>query len=69
VTLAILAQAEKEAAALPAEVRPRITLRQGDMRDFDLGQRFGLVYIPARPFLHVVWRHGSCGSSPGGAYE
>lgn len=54
VTPAMLAQAEKKVAALPAEVRQRITLRQGDMRDFDLDQRFGLVYIPARSFLHLM---------------
>jgi ubiquinone/menaquinone biosynthesis C-methylase UbiE len=31
----------------------RLRLVQGDMRDFDLGQRFPLVIIPFRAFLHM----------------
>lgn len=54
VTPAMLAQAERKAAALPAEARERVTLRAGNMRDFDLPERFGLVIIPFRSFLHLM---------------
>ncbi len=53
-TPAMLAHAERKVAILPAEVQERITLRQGDMRDFDLPERFGLVTIPFRSFLHLM---------------
>ncbi len=65
----MLARAKRKVAALPAEIQARITLRQGDMRDFDLPERFGLVTIPFRSFLHLmavedqlaaldnIWRH------------
>jgi ubiquinone/menaquinone biosynthesis C-methylase UbiE len=36
------------------EVRSRVRLVQGDMRDFSLGQRFNLVMIPYRAFLHLL---------------
>ncbi len=48
----MLARFEAKLPALPVEVRERITLVQGDMRSFDLGQRFPLVIIPYRAFLH-----------------
>lgn len=54
VTDAMLAHARLKVAALPDNVRSRITLRFGDMRDFDLDERFGLVIIPARSFLHLL---------------
>ncbi len=53
-TAAMLAHAERKIATLPAEVRERITLQQGDMRDFDLPERFGLITIPFRSFLHLL---------------
>jgi len=53
-TPAMLAHAERKVATLPPEVQSRITLRPGDMRDFDLEERFGLVMIPARSFLHSL---------------
>jgi SAM-dependent methyltransferase len=53
-TAAMLTQAEHKVAALPPQVQGRITLRPGDMRDFDLEERFGLVIIPARSFLHLL---------------
>ncbi len=51
---AMLAHAKKKLADLPDEVQARITLLQGDMRDFDLPERFGLVTIPFRSFLHLM---------------
>ena len=38
----------------PADVRARVELHEGDMRDFALGQRFALVTIPFRPFQHLL---------------
>ncbi|WP_413468547.1 hypothetical protein [Mesorhizobium muleiense] len=36
------------------EVADRVRLVEGDMTNFDLGQRFALTIIPARSFQHVV---------------
>jgi SAM-dependent methyltransferase len=38
----------------PDAVQSRVRLRQADMRDFDLGQRFTLATIPFRPFQHLL---------------
>jgi SAM-dependent methyltransferase len=38
----------------PKNVRDRVTLIRGDMRTFDLPQRFALVISPFRAFLHNV---------------
>ena len=37
----------------PQEVQDRVTLVQGDMRDFDLGKKFSLITTPFRPFQHL----------------
>jgi SAM-dependent methyltransferase len=37
----------------PQKVREKVTLREGDMRDFRLGQQFPLVIIPFRPMQHM----------------
>ncbi len=50
----MIARARRKVAALPEEIRSRITLDEGDMRSFTLGQRFALVYIPFRAFLHLM---------------
>lgn len=50
----MLAVARGKIAALPADVQRRITLREGDMRGFDLGRTFPLVTIPYRAFLHLL---------------
>ena len=50
----MIAYLRRKVAALPAEVRARITIQQGDMRDFILPQRFALVYVPFRAFLHLM---------------
>jgi SAM-dependent methyltransferase len=36
--------------AEPPELRGRVSLHRGDMRDFELGRTFSLVTIPFRPF-------------------
>jgi SAM-dependent methyltransferase len=43
----------KHLAAEPPEVRSRVALHAGDMRDFRLGRRFPLVLIPFRPMQHM----------------
>ena len=37
----------------PREVRERVTVHEGDMRDFRLAQKFPLVIIPFRPLQHM----------------
>jgi SAM-dependent methyltransferase len=54
VTPGMLEKAREKVARLPEEVQGRITLESGDMRDFDLPERFGLVSIPFRSFLHLM---------------
>jgi len=53
-TSTMLEQAGAKVAALPTEIQERITLEAGDMRDFDLPERFGLVTVPFRSFLHLL---------------
>jgi SAM-dependent methyltransferase len=36
------------------EVRDKVELVEGDMRDFDLGRQYALVIIPFRPFQHLI---------------
>jgi len=38
----------------PEEVRERVTLLQGDMREFNLGRKFNLITLPFRPFQHLT---------------
>ena len=46
--------ARARVAALGRQVRVRIELVQGDMRGFALNQRFKLIVIPYRAFLHML---------------
>ena len=41
-------------AAEAPETQTRVRLVEGDMRRFDLGERFALATIPFRPFQHLV---------------
>jgi SAM-dependent methyltransferase len=50
----MLAACEKKVAELPADVRARIVLKSGDMTDFLLGRRYGLITIPFRAFSHLI---------------
>ena len=50
----MLAACRARLAAEPAEVQARVRLVEGDLRAFDLGERFGLVTIPFRPLQHLV---------------
>lgn len=44
---------EKHLAREPQEVRRKVKLHEGDMRDFRLGSRYPLVIIPFRPMQHM----------------
>jgi SAM-dependent methyltransferase len=44
---------EKHLALEPYDVRQRVTLHEGDMRDFRLGGQYPLVIIPFRPMQHM----------------
>lgn len=50
----MLNQLRSKLAKEPQEVRERVELVQGDMADFELGRRFGLVIAPFRAFQHVL---------------
>jgi hypothetical protein len=41
-------------ASEPADVQDRVTLVEGDMRNFDLGKTFSLATTPFRPFQHLL---------------
>ena len=50
----MLARCRAKIAAEPAAVQARITLHQGDMRDFDLGATYPLVIAPFRVMQHLT---------------
>jgi len=50
----MIERCRERVAAEPADVRARITLVEGDMRDFSLDDRFALAIIPFRPMQHLM---------------
>ncbi len=50
----MLAVCRGNLAAEPTEVQARVRLVEGDMRDFDLDQKFALITLPFRPFQHLT---------------
>ena len=50
----MLEYAARKRNALRVESRERVHLTQGDMTNFDLGDKFRLVIIPFRPFQHLL---------------
>jgi SAM-dependent methyltransferase len=50
----MLERAVKKRAALLTEERERVHLVQGDMAQFDLGEKFQLIIIPFRPLQHLL---------------
>lgn len=50
---AMLERALQAQSRLDPEVASRVTLLAGDMRDFELDQQFGLIYLPFREFMHL----------------
>ena len=53
----MLAQAESKRASLPTEAQERIHLVQGDMSGFEVGEKFRCIFIPFRPFQHLIETH------------
>jgi len=49
----MLGRARKVVAEEPPEVSQRVTLVEASMAHFELGRRFGLIYVPFRAFLHL----------------
>lgn len=56
----MLAIARRKLNALDAAVAHRARLVEGDMRQFQLAQRFHLAMIPYRAFLHLLTPHDQC---------
>jgi SAM-dependent methyltransferase len=50
----MLEHGRQKLAKEPPQVQQRVTLVEADMRDFDLGQTFRLIYVPFRAFLHLA---------------
>jgi SAM-dependent methyltransferase len=50
----MLGRCRERVAAEPDDVRARITLVEGDMRDFSVDGRFTLATIPFRPMQHLM---------------
>jgi SAM-dependent methyltransferase len=50
----MLERAAEKRAALPAEAREGVQFVLGDMTDFDIGAKVGVVLIPFRPFQHLL---------------
>jgi len=50
----MIARGRRKVAALPDDVRTRITMHEGDMRTFSFDTQFALIYIPFRAFLHLM---------------
>jgi SAM-dependent methyltransferase len=53
---AMLAQARRQLAQLPAAVAARVQLVRGDLRRVQLRRRFGLVIAPFNTFMHLYGR-------------
>jgi SAM-dependent methyltransferase len=51
---AMLGVAKSKIAKLPKATGDRIRLFRGAMQDFDLGEQFQLVLMPARAFQHIL---------------
>jgi ubiquinone/menaquinone biosynthesis C-methylase UbiE len=50
----MLKVARRKAATLPASLQKRLTLVNQDMSALNLDRRFGLVFVPARSFQHLL---------------
>ena len=50
----MLERAAEKRATLQREARERVHLNQGDMTQFELGEKFRSVVIPFRPFQHLL---------------
>lgn len=51
---AMLTRCRRKLEIEPGEIRSRVTLHEGDARDFDLGSTFQLIIAPFRVLQHLV---------------
>lgn len=51
---AMLAVAQQRVGQLKPNVQQRVQLKQGDMRDFDLGRQFDFIFIALNSFQHLL---------------
>jgi SAM-dependent methyltransferase len=51
---AMLARARRRLADAPRELRERVELREGDMRDLELAGRFDLVVVATKTFFYLM---------------
>jgi SAM-dependent methyltransferase len=51
---AMLDRFDAKLKSQPTEIRERVTLKEGDIRDFDLGQRYRLITAPFRVLQHLT---------------
>ncbi|MGD2142810.1 MAG: methyltransferase domain-containing protein [Candidatus Bathyarchaeota archaeon] len=58
----MLRAAETNLSKEPPEVRSRVRLEKADVKNFDLGQTFGLVYFPSTSFDHILGRKEQIGA-------
>lgn len=72
----MLRAAERKASQLDPEIRDRLHLLRADVRYFDLGTEFKLIYFPSGSFDHLLTREDQLKAlrnvrrhlSPGGVY-
>ena len=50
----MLKKCREKSAKLPPEIAEKINLVQGDMTNFDTGEKYALATIPFRPFQHLI---------------
>jgi SAM-dependent methyltransferase len=56
----MLARCREKLSLEPEDVRAKVKLVLGDMRQFELGRRFRLVTMPFRPFQHLLTVADQC---------
>jgi SAM-dependent methyltransferase len=57
-SMTMLGVARRQVGAMPVALRRRVTLVQGDMAAFDLGRRFGMIFIADKSFRELETRSG-----------
>ena len=51
---AMLERLQQKLGDLAPEVQARVSLLEGDMRNFNIDGEFGLIYLPFREFMHLM---------------
>jgi SAM-dependent methyltransferase len=53
-SLRMLERCREQISREPPEVRERVTIVNGDVRNMDLGKRFSIITLPFRPIQHLL---------------